>query len=180
MKTKIVYVLTSSKEDTYLEQTLISVYSARLHNPYADILVVTDNATANTIKGGRAEIKKYLSDIVVVDIPAEYNNMQKSRYIKTNLRKFVEGDFLYIDSDTVIAESLAEICFLSNRKPCTVKSSSIVVNALNIVVNRHIKRCAAQHIKNELSLSLSLGCIYSLSVEINSDLQACCLCAFTL
>ena len=109
MKTKIVYVLTSSKEDTYLEQTLISAYSARLHNPYVDILVVTDNATANTIKGGRAEIKKYLSDIVVVDIPAEYNNMQKSRYIKTNLRKFVEGDFLYIDSDTVIAESLADI-----------------------------------------------------------------------
>ena len=35
--------------------------------------------------------------------------MQKSRYIKTNLRTFIIGDFLYIDSDTVIVDSLDEI-----------------------------------------------------------------------
>lgn len=109
MKTKIVYVLISSYEDMYLEQTLISACSARLHNPDAKILVVTDSSTKKTIKGRRAEIYKYVSDFVVVNIPSAYNNMQKSRYIKTNLRKIIDGDFLYIDSDTVIAEKLEEI-----------------------------------------------------------------------
>ena len=109
MKTKIIYVLSSSCEDTYLEQTLISTYSARLHNPDANIFIVTDRPTYSTIKDKRAEIKKYISDFIVIDIPPEYNNMQKSRYLKTNLRAFVQGDFLYIDSDTVIAENLSEI-----------------------------------------------------------------------
>ena len=109
MKTKIVYVLTSSEADTYLEQTLISAYSARLHNPNATILVLTDSDTLKTLNGKRAEIKKYVSDFVVIDIPAEYNNMQKSRYIKTYLRSLVKGDFLYIDSDTVISDNLEEI-----------------------------------------------------------------------
>ena len=109
MTTKIVYVLTSSSEDTYLERTLISAFSARLHNPDATLLVVTDQVTLDNLKGKRAEIKKYVTDFIVVDIPTEYNNMQKSRYIKTNLRKFVKGNFLYIDCDTVIVDSLAEI-----------------------------------------------------------------------
>ena len=102
MTTKIVYVLTSSSKDTYLERTLISAFSARLHNPDATLLVVTDQVTMDNLKGKRAEIKKYVTYFIVVDIPAEYNNMQKSRYIKTNLRKFVKGNFLYIDCDTVI------------------------------------------------------------------------------
>ena len=33
MKTKIVYVVVSDDADFYLEQTLVSVYSARLYNP---------------------------------------------------------------------------------------------------------------------------------------------------
>lgn len=109
MTTKIAYILTSTHEDTYLEQTLISVYSARMHNPEANIVVATDQQTMNSLRGGRAEIKKYTSDFIVIDIPSDYDNMQRSRYIKTNLRSFIKGDFIYIDSDTVIVDSLEEI-----------------------------------------------------------------------
>ena len=35
MTTKIIYVIVSDETDTYLEQALISVYSARLHPDYA-------------------------------------------------------------------------------------------------------------------------------------------------
>lgn len=65
MTTKIVYVLTSTEEDTYLEQTLISVYSARMYNQDATIIVVTDQRTMSGLKGRRTEIKKYLSDIII-------------------------------------------------------------------------------------------------------------------
>lgn len=109
MKTKCVYVLVSTESDYYLEQTLISVYSLRYYNPNANITVVADRDTSENLKGKRAEIKKYVSDFVVIECPHDYDNMKKSRYIKTNLRKFLTGDFLYIDCDTVISDSLNEI-----------------------------------------------------------------------
>lgn len=109
MNTKIVYVLVSNDEDCYLEQTLISVYSCRRYNEDAHISVVLDKDTEMSLKGRRSEIKKYVTDFVVVDIPSTYNNMQRSRYLKTQLREFVSGDFLYVDSDTVVADDLSAI-----------------------------------------------------------------------
>ena len=109
MKTKIVYVVTCSEKNTYLEQALVSVYSARLHNPDAGIYIVTDDISAKYIDSSRTEIKKYLTDVLVFDTPADYNPMKRSRYLKTNLRELIEGDFVYIDTDTVICQPLDEL-----------------------------------------------------------------------
>ena len=109
MKTKIVYVVTFSERNTYLEQALLSVYSARLHNPTAEIYVVTDKESADSMTGKRAEIKKYLTDVLVFDTPDGFNAMKKSRYLKTNLRELIKGDFIYIDTDTVICQALDEV-----------------------------------------------------------------------
>lgn len=109
MTTKILYVLVSTPNDYYLEQNLISAYSLRYYNPDANITIVVDRDSYNGLVGKRAEIKKYVTEFVVVDCPKGFNGLKKSRYIKTNLRFFVSGDFLYIDSDTVIADSLDEI-----------------------------------------------------------------------
>ena len=109
MHTKIVYTLVSDNTDTYLEQALLSVYSLRMYNPDVVVLLVIDQETSRTISGSRAEIKKYITDLVEVEVPLEYSKVQKSRYLKTNLRKFVKGDFLFIDCDTIICDSLAEI-----------------------------------------------------------------------
>lgn len=109
MKTKIVYTLVSDAADTYLEQALLSVYSLRLYNPHIVVSLVVDQETGKTISGGRAEIKKYVTDIVEVEVPLEYSKVQKSRYLKTNLRKLIRGDYLFIDCDTIICGSLEDI-----------------------------------------------------------------------
>lgn len=109
MKTKIVYTLVSSPSDFYLEQALLSVYSVRMYNPHANVILVADHATCQSIVGKRTRIKKYITSIVEVEVPSEYNNVQKSRYLKTNLRKFVQGDYLFIDCDTTICDSLSDI-----------------------------------------------------------------------
>ncbi len=109
MKTKIVYTLVSSPADFYLEQALLSVYSVRMYNPHANVILVADHATCQSIVGKRARIKKYITSIVEVEVPSEYNNVQKSRYLKTNLRNFVQGDYLFIDCDTIICDSLSDI-----------------------------------------------------------------------
>lgn len=109
MKTKIVYVLTSTEQDLFLEQTLLSVYSLRLYNADADVLLVVDDYTDKTLVGQRRDILKYVSRKIVVNIPSIYNQKQRSRFLKTSLRDIVQGDFLFIDSDTIITDSLADI-----------------------------------------------------------------------
>jgi len=108
MNTKLVYVLVSRKDDYYYEMVMISLYSFRLYHPHASVEIVMDEDTYMRLKDENATI---LQDVkpVVVPIPQEYNVMQRSRYLKTNLREIVTGDFLYIDGDTIICSSLDEI-----------------------------------------------------------------------
>ena len=109
MKTKIVYVLVSSPSDFYLEQALISVHSLRMYNSDVVVELVVDASTNMSLEERRAKIRAYVNEVHVVETPAGYNPVQISRYLKTNLRKFVKGDFLFIDCDTIICDSLAEI-----------------------------------------------------------------------
>lgn len=109
MKTKFVYVLVSSSEDCYYEQTLCSVYSLKLHNPQAGVYLVVDELTASNLTGKRAAICDYIKEIIKIKVPDEFNQMQRSRYLKTNLRKFIDGDMLFVDSDTLIVSSLEEV-----------------------------------------------------------------------
>ena len=109
MKTKLVYVLTSSgKDDRFTAMAVLSLHTFRKRNPNADILVVMDEPTRLALeKCGSSVLED--AQPVVVDIPSEYNVMQRSRYIKTTLRENVKGDFLYIDGDTFVADNLDEI-----------------------------------------------------------------------
>ena len=109
MLTKFVYVLTCVPEATYIEQALISIWSARYHNPDAYIVLLVDNKTNQLLVGQRAEVVKYISERIVVDVPAEFNVMQASRWIKTNVRNLIDGDFLFIDCDTIITQTLEEV-----------------------------------------------------------------------
>lgn len=109
MKTQIVYVVTSDETDVYLEQALLSVFSLRKHNPNAHVELVVDQDTDATIARKRGEILKYIDNKVVVNVPEEYNKLCRSRWLKTCLRQHVKGDFLYIDTDTIIIDDLSEI-----------------------------------------------------------------------
>ena len=109
MKTKIVYVLTSAPEKKYIEQALLSVYTARNYNPTANIILIVDDQTKALLTGKRAEVLKYITDIIVVNLDSEMSMMDKSRWLKTNVRNLLKGDFLFIDCDTLITQSLIGI-----------------------------------------------------------------------
>lgn len=110
MKTKVVYILVSNEKDYYLEQALVSIYSFRLYNSNAELLLVVDEETSKTLSHGiRKSILDYVSRLIVVNIPEVFSNLQKSRFIKTSLRELIEGDFLFIDSDTIICDNLEDI-----------------------------------------------------------------------
>lgn len=109
MRTKLVYVLTCAPEATYIEQALISIWSARYHNPDAHIVLLVDDKTNNLLVGKRAEVLEYVTEKVVIPFEdANATMMYRSRWIKTSVRQLIEGDFLFIDCDTVVAQSLAD------------------------------------------------------------------------
>lgn len=109
MKTKVVYVVTSNENDLYLYQTFLSIYSLRLKNPETIVELVVDSKTDAFIKGNRAAILDLVNNKLVIDVPDTYNKVQTSRFMKTNLRNYVKGDYLFVDSDTIITDSINDI-----------------------------------------------------------------------
>lgn len=109
MKTKIVYCLISDDNDYYYEQLLISLYSLRKHNPDAVVELVIDNDTNATLVNKRTEIYSFVTRVVHAEVPKHLSKKQRSRFIKTNLRNLISGDYLFLDTDTIIQSSLEDI-----------------------------------------------------------------------
>lgn len=116
MKTKIVYALTSTEKDIYLEQTLVSLISLRKYNENAYVALMVDDQTDKTLVGFRSIILSYINEKIVVVTPQDYTQVQRSRFLKTTLRHNINGAFLFIDSDTLITSNLSDIDELLEKK----------------------------------------------------------------
>jgi hypothetical protein len=103
---KYVYVLASNDTDLFYEQFYLSVSSFRLHNPASEIVLLLDKKTKEGLTGKRSGYENLVSNTVVISPPDFLTKKEVSRFIKTSMRRYVTGDFLYIDCDTVIAENL--------------------------------------------------------------------------
>lgn len=101
MKTKLLYILVSSQDDVYTEQAWVSASSARERNPSAVIELLAD---ADTVVP--APMERLFDRIIRVDFPSETPPMKRSRLLKTGMRGYVSGDFLYIDADTLVVRPL--------------------------------------------------------------------------
>ena len=109
MQTKIVYVITSTPNDVYWEQTYLSIFSLLQHEKNPHVVLLTDDKTNATFTGSRAKILDLVVDKIVVPFDGEVSNMRRSRWLKTKMRELVKGDFLFIDSDTIINAPLHDI-----------------------------------------------------------------------
>lgn len=106
MKLKIIYCLISQPSDIYFEQCLVSVYSLRKYHPDAEVVILTDKITKDSLSGWRSLLSQYASEIKVVRCPDNYKPKERSRYLKTTIREHIDGNFLFIDCDTIITEPL--------------------------------------------------------------------------
>ena len=104
---KYVYVLTSSENDNYYEQFFLSIASLRMFNPYANTIVLVDTQTDSSLKGNRSGYEKYISEKKIISVPNEFSQKESSRWMKTSIHHYVSGDFLFIDCDTIVTESLS-------------------------------------------------------------------------
>lgn len=120
----IAYILISTPNDTFYEQTAISVMTLRKVMPDANVYILVDKDTKSTFKDKRTILEKYSVNIITVDVPTKFNNRDRSRFIKTSMNKYLPKDFVYIDCDTIIYESLEDL----PKEP-----------AVGMVLNRHMK-----------------------------------------
>lgn len=109
MKTKIVYVLVSSKTDIYLEQAWLSIFSLKQHNSNVFVTLVIDNVTENSLDDSRKKILCYVDELIVEQRPVGFCAKESASYMKTKLREIIQGDFLFIDTDTIIMGDLSTI-----------------------------------------------------------------------
>lgn len=143
MKTKLVYVLTCSPEGNYIEQALMSAWSARYWNPEAHIVLITDNLTDKLFIGKRAEILDYISEKII--IPFEDDNLSmayRSRWLKTNVRQIIDGDLLFIDCDTIICKPLDNVDNFNCEVGAVPEAMLPVDEFCPSLVEMDIRRCA--------------------------------------
>lgn len=110
--------------DSYINQTVISMVSLVKHNKNVRIYLVSDEISIDNLKKLKIILKHYGSEINVIDatvILEEINLSQQDRHPRTIYAKLFLDSFLatdkvlYLDSDTLITASLEEL-FQRNMK----------------------------------------------------------------
>lgn len=124
---KVVYVLVDNYKLKFTNELMISLVSLKNKMEEIKITVITDEDTYKILENKKHPIFQF-ADIKCIQVSNEYNQKEKSRFLKTSLRRYIDGDFLFIDTDTVVCSALpkkisdADIamvldynCLISNR-----------------------------------------------------------------
>ncbi|HVL15245.1 MAG TPA: hypothetical protein VM529_21925 [Gemmata sp.] len=96
----ILYVLTTSGRGRFATMTYLSVQALRRFNPNVRPVLLCDQASRCVLS---AQFPALLAsfDRVVAD-PVDISDLRiRSRYLKTIIREAVDGDFVYLDIDTL-------------------------------------------------------------------------------
>lgn len=109
---RVVYVYTGDKIDKYYYMLQISIKSLLVHSPSIGVTIVTNKQTEQFImQFGNETFRRDTVSFISVDLPQGVGSVEASRYLKTNLRALLSGDFLFIDCDTVICENISNAIF---------------------------------------------------------------------
>ncbi len=108
---KYLYALISNSNDYFAEQLLISVFSLKYYNPSAFVSLLTDKKTYESLHERLPKILDDINEVIIVPFESNFSNIKRSRMLKTNSRNYVKGDFLFLDTDTIITGPVDESDF---------------------------------------------------------------------
>lgn len=109
MRTKAVYVIIGNSSNIYCEQLFVSLWSLKYYNPSIKTAVIMDRETQDFMRKSLNGIFTLIDESVVVDFKHSYNPKYRSRYLKTNLSQYIDSDFIFFDTDTLVLGDLSEI-----------------------------------------------------------------------
>lgn len=106
---QIVFVLTSGEQDPFLEQFYIAVESLRYFGNKLPVTLVTDETTLSKCQDGtRKKMLDAADNVIAVDLDRTLSGKIRSRLLKTGLREYVKGDYLYVDTDIIFCKNIEE------------------------------------------------------------------------
>ncbi len=109
---KALYILTSTGKDIYIDLTYISVVFLLHTNPQVDVNIACDKESFEAIKNSNHPLFDLDLKLISVSTP-EGKPSWRNRYVKCRMREIISGDFLYLDGDTIVRNSIHEIFNLS-------------------------------------------------------------------
>ena len=164
MKTKLVYVIVCKPSNLYFEQCFASAWSAKYHNPDICIVAVMDQDSRNCISPLAYEnFESLIDEEIIHEFDSSVSSIERSRWLKTNLRAIVSGDFMYLDSDTLITGSLSSL----DSMECSIGfvsdwNSSLSQNTSTFYYEKELKKMFDQKMRME-------GCYFNGGVFYAKD-----------
>lgn len=102
------YVLTSNGKDIYADMNLISVWSLKQSNPNAKVIILCDQQTHNDLEEAKHQIIQVVDEVISISVPSQPPSF-RNRYLKTSIRKYIKGTFLYLDADILVRDDITPI-----------------------------------------------------------------------
>ena len=101
MDLRVCYVLADDSLGRYADMACVSASTLRRLQPGLEILLLCDTTTADAIRRQAHPLGAIVDTIVPASAPGP-TVAERSRWLKTSLRRLVAGDLLYLDVDTVV------------------------------------------------------------------------------
>ena len=125
---QVCYALATDGESRYVDLTAISALAVRRIHPHAEIAILTDEQSlpiitslleAHGLAGNVRSIGTYAG-----------STGARSRFVKTQVRQFINGDFVYLDADAIpidgfdaIFRESGPVCAAIDRSPAAPAGS---------------------------------------------------------
>lgn len=107
---RFVHVLAIDTLNSYWRMTQISAASVRAWHPDAELVLLADRGTEAILcdPAVKPDLETSFDRLLGIDAPGNTPAM-RSRFLKSAMRGLIEGDFLFLDSDTVVCGDLSEL-----------------------------------------------------------------------
>jgi hypothetical protein len=102
------YAIACDRWDDYGAMLCVSAASLRRQHADVEVVVVSDRTSLSQIGTSRTTLERYTDRIVEVD-GVQGTSRERSRVLKTTLRRHLEGRFVFLDLDTVILRKLDQL-----------------------------------------------------------------------
>lgn len=119
MSLQFVYILVSDDGDPYEEMACTSIRLLRGLHRDAKVRVIVDPRTADSLKRRASGLLK-CADVIVHKTRGHKLATYRSRFLKTSMRQIVDGDFLYLDVDTLPVRPLDAIFASDGKLACAL------------------------------------------------------------
>ena len=114
---QVCYILACDQWNDYGAMVCISAATLRRHHPDVEIVVLSDRTTLAHLGTARIAMERFVDRILGVE-DLEGSSRERSRILKTTMRRYLKDRFVFLDLDTVVLGRLDPL--FTSRRPLQI------------------------------------------------------------